>query len=63
MVIVSELLPGMSLKNYLNSIRPSQLDIHTALGYALNIAHAMECLHANGIIHRDLKPGMCAWTI
>lgn len=56
MVIVSELLPGMSLKNYLNSIRPSQLDIHTALGYALNIAHAMECLHANGIIHRDLKP-------
>ncbi|KAM3279351.1 hypothetical protein ACQJBY_046594 [Aegilops geniculata] len=56
MVIVSELLPGMSLKNYLNSIRPSQLDIHTALGYALNIARAMECLHANGIIHRDLKP-------
>ncbi|XP_048532371.1 serine/threonine/tyrosine-protein kinase HT1 [Triticum urartu] len=56
MVIVSELLPGMSLKNYLNSIRPSQLDMHTALGYALNIARAMECLHANGIIHRDLKP-------
>lgn len=57
MVIVSELLPGMSLKNYLNSIRPSQLDTHTAISYALDIAHAMDCLHANGIIHRDLKPG------
>jgi serine/threonine protein kinase len=56
MVIVSELLPGMSLKNYLNSIRPSQLDTRTAISYALDIAHAMECLHANGIIHRDLKP-------
>ncbi|RLN15812.1 hypothetical protein C2845_PM02G43620 [Panicum miliaceum] len=56
MVIVSELLPGMSLKNYLNSIRPSQLDTHTAISYALDIAHAMDCLHANGIIHRDLKP-------
>lgn len=63
MVIVSELLPGMSLKNYLNSLRPSQLDIHTAIGYALDIAHAMECLHANGIIHRDLKPGMHAWAV
>jgi serine/threonine protein kinase len=57
MVIVSELLPGMSLKNYLNSIRPSQLDTRTAISYALDIAHAMECLHANSIIHRDLKPG------
>ncbi|GJN22887.1 hypothetical protein PR202_gb10492 [Eleusine coracana subsp. coracana] len=56
MVIVSELLPGMSLKNYLNSIRPNQLDTHTAISYALDIAHALECLHANGIIHRDLKP-------
>jgi len=56
MVIVSELLPGMSLKSYLHSIRPSQLDTHTAISYALDIAHAMDCLHANGIIHRDLKP-------
>jgi serine/threonine protein kinase len=57
MVIVSELLPGMSLKSYLHSIRPSQLDTHTVISYALDIAHAMDCLHANGIIHRDLKPG------
>ncbi|KAI5663132.1 hypothetical protein M9H77_22455 [Catharanthus roseus] len=56
MVIVTELLPGMSLRKYLLSVRPKQLDLHVALNYALDIARAMDCLHANGIIHRDLKP-------
>ncbi|WOL04850.1 serine/threonine-protein kinase HT1-like [Canna indica] len=56
MVIATELLPGMSLKKYLSSIRPRQLDLHKAISFALDIARAMECLHANGIIHRDLKP-------
>ncbi|CDP06394.1 unnamed protein product [Coffea canephora] len=56
MVLVTELLPGMSLRKYLVSIRPKQLDLHVALNYALDIARAMDCLHANGIIHRDLKP-------
>lgn len=58
MVIASELLPGMSLKKYLLSIRPKQPDLHQAVSFALDIARAMECLHANGIIHRDLKPGI-----
>lgn len=58
MVIVTELLPGMSLRKYLLSVRPKQLDLHVALNYALDIARAMDCLHANGIIHRDLKPGI-----
>ena len=57
MVIATELLPGMSLKKYLSSIKPQQLDIGTTVSYALDIARAMDCLHANGIIHRDLKPG------
>nr|XP_027065286.1 serine/threonine-protein kinase STY13-like isoform X4 [Coffea arabica] len=56
MVLVTELLPGMSLRKYLVSIRPKQLDLHVALNYAVDIARAMDCLHANGIIHRDLKP-------
>jgi len=56
MVIVTELLPGMSLRKYLISIRPNLLDLHVAINFALDIARAMDCLHANGIIHRDLKP-------
>ncbi|XP_002532865.2 serine/threonine-protein kinase STY13 [Ricinus communis] len=56
MVIVTELLPGMSLRKYLIGIRPNQPDLRLALNFALDIARAMDCLHANGIIHRDLKP-------
>ncbi|XAR68720.1 Dual-specificity kinase [Bertholletia excelsa] len=56
MVIVTELLPGMSLRKYLLSIRPKQLDLHVAINFSLDVARAMDCLHTNGIIHRDLKP-------
>ncbi|KAL9271405.1 Serine/threonine/tyrosine-protein kinase HT1-like protein [Drosera capensis] len=56
MVIVTELLPGMSLRKYMTSLRPRQLELSVALSYALDVARAMDCLHANGIIHRDLKP-------
>ncbi|THU54451.1 hypothetical protein C4D60_Mb10t25220 [Musa balbisiana] len=62
MVIATELLPGMSLKKYLSSIRPKQVDLHKAISFALDIARAMDCLHANGIIHRDLKPGLSLFT-
>lgn len=62
MVIVSELLPGMSLRKYLVSIRPKVLDLRLVLNYALDIARALECLHVNNIIHRDLKPGI-TWLV
>ncbi|ONI19706.1 hypothetical protein PRUPE_3G293100 [Prunus persica] len=56
MVIVTELLLGGTLRKYLFSMRPRCLDICVAVGFALDIARAMECLHSHGIIHRDLKP-------
>ncbi|GAA0146578.1 non-receptor serine/threonine protein kinase [Lithospermum erythrorhizon] len=56
MVVVTELLAGGTLKKYLVDIRPNCLDMKVAIGFALDIARAMECLHSHGIIHRDLKP-------
>ncbi|KAJ6821299.1 serine/threonine-protein kinase HT1-like [Iris pallida] len=56
MVVVTELLSGGTLRKYLLSIRPRSLDPQVALGFALDVSRAMECLHSHGIIHRDLKP-------
>ncbi|CBI14949.3 hypothetical protein VitviT2T_026458 [Vitis vinifera] len=56
MVIVTELLLGGTLRKYLLNMRPRCLDARIAVGFALDIARAMECLHSHGIIHRDLKP-------
>ncbi|KAK8593001.1 hypothetical protein V6N13_043382 [Hibiscus sabdariffa] len=56
MVIVTELLLGGTLRKYLLSLRPKCLNMRVAIGFALDIARAMECLHSHGIIHRDLKP-------
>ncbi|GKV52309.1 hypothetical protein SLEP1_g58898 [Rubroshorea leprosula] len=58
MVIVTELLLGGTLRKYFLNMQPRQLDLRVAIGFALDIARAMECLHSHGIIHRDLKPGM-----
>ncbi|PQQ00463.1 serine/threonine-protein kinase HT1-like [Prunus yedoensis var. nudiflora] len=58
MVIVTELLLGGTLRKYCLNMRPRCLDIRVAVGFALDIARAMECLHSHGIIHRDLKPAV-----
>ena len=46
--LVMELVPGESLKG--------PLPLETALGYATQIADALEAAHEKGIVHRDLKP-------
>ncbi|KHG13005.1 Serine/threonine-protein kinase HT1 [Gossypium arboreum] len=56
MVIVTELLLGGTLRKYLLNMRPKCLDMRVVIGFALDIARAMECLHSHGVIHRDLKP-------
>lgn len=56
MVIVTELLEGRSLKKFMLAQRPNLLDLRCSVKFALDVAQAMDCLHANEIIHRDLKP-------
>ncbi|KDP31029.1 hypothetical protein JCGZ_11405 [Jatropha curcas] len=56
MVIVTELLLGGTLRKYLLNLRPRCLETRLAIGFALDIARSIECLHSHGIIHRDLKP-------
>ncbi|KAG0464178.1 hypothetical protein HPP92_019791 [Vanilla planifolia] len=56
MVVVTELVLGGTLRKHLLNLRPRTLDRRVAIGFALDIARAMECLHSHGIIHRDLKP-------
>src|SRR6266851_156704 len=46
--LVMELVEGGTLKG--------PLPVETALGYARQIAEAVEAAHEKGIIHRDLKP-------
>lgn len=62
MVIVTELLTGGTLRKHLLNLRPRSLELDVAIGFALDIARAMECLHSHGIIHRDLKPGTDIYT-
>jgi serine/threonine protein kinase len=52
--IAMERLDGRNLKSH---IARKKLDTAEVLGIALQIARALEAVHAKGIVHRDIKPG------
>jgi serine/threonine protein kinase/Tol biopolymer transport system component len=51
--IAMQYLPGRTLADLLSE---SPLSLQAALGYALDIADALDEAHRRGIIHRDIKP-------
>jgi serine/threonine protein kinase len=50
--IVMELVQGRTLA----SISPSELTVHTALRYILELLEALAFAHENNVVHRDVKP-------
>lgn len=53
--IITEYVPGGSLRKYLHQQEPYSVPLNLVLKLALDIAHGMQYLHAEGILHRDLK--------
>ncbi len=50
--IVMELVQGRTLA----TISPSELTVHTALRYILELLEALAFAHENSVVHRDVKP-------
>jgi predicted Ser/Thr protein kinase len=50
--IVMELVQGRTLA----TISPSELTVHTALRYILELLEALSFAHENNVVHRDVKP-------
>ncbi|XP_062116296.1 serine/threonine/tyrosine-protein kinase HT1-like [Humulus lupulus] len=53
--IITEYLPGGSLRKYLHHQEPHSVPLDLVLKLALDIARGMKYLHSQGILHRDLK--------
>ncbi|VFQ73424.1 unnamed protein product [Cuscuta campestris] len=53
--IITEYVPGGSLRKYLHQQEPYSVPFGLVLKLALDIARGMQYLHALGILHRDLK--------
>ena len=52
--MVLELLPGVTLKDFLSS--QPKLPLTTAVNITSQILHGLAAAHEQGLIHRDLKP-------
>jgi len=52
--LVMEYIAGQTLRDYLRRETPS---MEVALSFALQLADALQTIHANGITHGDIKPG------
>lgn len=55
-----ELLPGRCLQEVL--AEHERLDEEQALQIVLDVASALDALHARGLVHRDVKPGNVMWS-
>lgn len=51
--LIMQFIEGDSLRTRLNN---GQLDSHTALGVAADVAAGLDAAHRIGVIHRDVKP-------
>ncbi|MBK8097710.1 MAG: serine/threonine protein kinase [Planctomycetes bacterium] len=55
-----EILPGKCLQDVL--AEEQRLDEETALSIVVEVASALDVLHARGLVHRDVKPGNIIWS-
>jgi len=60
MFLAMELVEGQDLAQKLSS---GPLPLEQALGFALQIADALQNAHDNGVVHRDLKPANVRLTV